>query len=183
VKFPAVTGRKKIIMSFIEQIEKMPESNPDKHTLSTYAYVLVYAGIEFMVENILREWSRSILLIHRNSKKYKKKKIIDKFLDQNFNENIELGYIKSHNNPLLRNIKALVGKVAGNQVKLEFNRKIYLHPGIEQKIEIIKEFRHGIAHGDCMPSDKVPNIPELRGAFDEIYKFVIREIINSLPKT
>jgi hypothetical protein len=178
-----VLERKKEIVKFLTLIESYSSSGLFKHEMMTYAYVLVCGSIEFMTESILEEWLKKTIQRHDNSQKYRGKKYIQDFLSVQLSDKND--QIESFTSTKLSKIKELIGHIAGDSSKNKFNSLLSpasLQQDANARLDRISRFRHELAHGQKLPQDTQPNVTELKEDFLFVYKHIILNIKNSLPR-
>lgn len=183
----AVVERKIEVLKILRTIEKYPATSAFKHEMMTYAYILVCASIEFMIENIVREWLNKSIKHHDNSSAYRGKKYVEYYLTTN-----SIGLlsgIDKFSSTKLENIRWLIGNIAGDASKTKFNilfnqanQSLILQPDLNARLDRIRGIRHALAHGSKLPNDIQPNMSELKEDFLFVYKHIIQNVSNCLPR-
>lgn len=168
----------------LDAIDGYSSTNPFKHEMMNFGYVLVCGAIEFMTENILQEWLNKTIQHHGHSSAYRGKKYVQYFLSMQ--SQAKEDSIKKFHSTDLNQTRELIKNIAGVAARDKFNQLLQqstvIQPDINARLERINRFRHDLAHGQKMPRDTQPNVVELKEDFLFVYKHIIKNIMRCLPR-
>jgi hypothetical protein len=179
----AVYERKRVLSFMLSRTKALKPSKLTQNEMC-FCYVLVCAGIEFMIETTLREWIKHNRQKH-SSTRYIGKKHVDLLLDIT-SSNAEATISSNHSIDYER-ICQLVLAVAGEAKRDEFKRLVLaMSPAgtnqVKVAIERVALTRNRIAHGVELPSGVSPNLSELENDLNFIYTGLIANLDKTLAR-
>lgn len=180
----AIEDRRRKIRALLSSIKRRPPTTQFHHEMMTYAYVLTYATIEFMIETMIRDWYTAARQKH-TSAQYIGRKSVERLLDHGMAA-ID-GRLCDFNSPGYSQICRLVETIFGKSVETRFKSRVAASTTNTQdlvaRLERIKMVRGALYHGTSFTSDIRPNIHELSDDFDFIYKHLIINVRKVIPRS
>lgn len=179
----AVYERKRALSFMLTRTKALRPSKLTQNEMC-FCYILVCAGIEFMIETILRDWTQHNRKKHASTR-YRGKKHVETLLDI-ASKNTETE-IKSNHTIDYDRVFQLVLAIAGENNRDELKRLVQAAspPGTNQvkiAIDRICLMRHKLAHGTELPSGVSPNLSELENDFNLVYSGLIENLDKVLPR-
>ena len=181
-----ILERKKSVIQLLKDIEGYPAISVFKQDMMAFAYVVVCGAIEFMTETIIQDWLNKTIKHHKGLS-YRGRKYVQYFLDTQSRAREK--NIENFHSTDLDKIRELIKNIVGETARDKFNQlfqntqqTLTLQPDINERLKRITRIRHELAHGQKMPNDLQPNIPELKEDFLFIYEHIIKNIKKCLPR-
>lgn len=180
----SVHERKQKVSIILARVNAI-KSTSVKHDQMCFCYVLVYGTLEFMIETIIRGWIQHHLKKHSSIGRYRGKRDVDRMivaLQANAEKNLEL-----NNTIKYDKICGLLERAAGGTCLAKFKALVAASSDAGandtiSRIERISLTRHRLAHGIELPQGISPNISELENDFEFLYKNLIKNLDQVLPR-